>query len=95
MILATATGDWLLPGYFSFLLPPKSLAFASPAPYNQVCDARGEMCLWLARGYAAYLNGSLTIRDLERKCADLRLENPVKSHRQTSYRGTEREYDLY
>ena len=49
MILATATGDWLLPGYFSFLLPPKSLAFASPAPYNQVCDARGRRASgWLA-----------------------------------------------
>ena len=38
---------------------------------------------------------SLTIPDLERKRADLRPENPRKSHAQTSLRGTEKEYDLY
>ena len=86
-----ATGN--CPGYFRFLLHPNSLATALPSLYNQLCEAR-ETCLWPVRGCAANANRSLTIPELERKHADLRLENPAKSHAQTSYSGTAKEYDL-
>src|ERR1017187_4898846 len=70
------SGDWRpATGYSLVTLvscSPRNLLRLPPRPLTTKSVTLGEMCLWLARGYAAYLNGSLTIRDLERKCADLR-----------------------